>query len=114
VAPLGAISFADLKIHVDARDPVSEMEVETIVTAYADGKLSRIDAENALETMMAKGKITIEDTSLSGSAIAGIGRNRLKPKTKNPLSGKGKSYGEHVSGPNGWGQYVRPDPDAPF
>jgi len=57
-----------------------------------------------LDVFTQKGMITIEK-SMSDP----FHTPKVILKAINPLKGKGKSYGQHVSGNDGWGQYINPD-----
>ena len=88
LALTGNLPFDGYEIH--SITPLIQTKVKKIIHNYKVGKITEQNIKDQMQTMLIKKQIEI---SLIDSEIK-----------QNPLSGKGKSYGEHVE--SGWGKHV--------
>jgi len=75
------------------------------------GLMNNMEVESQLQHLMQTGDVEIDKSYADPHGRPLFTKKskqawNQKNKSKNPLSGKGKSYADRVEGPDGWGQHV--------
>lgn len=107
------IPFEGMIIH--SQTPEIEKDLTDLDKAFRDNIISPTELKQRIDTLLKQDKIQIEK-NIADPYAKGVIKNAKKKARgqqnhRNPLTGKGKSYGNHVE--SGWGKYVKPtgDPD---
>ena len=101
VVPPGTIPFKGVRIV--ARTQEADYILIDLQKKYERGEVTNDDVHRIIEYLLKKGDVDIERdfANPTRSPFDSKSKDRWEKKTKNPLSGKGKSYADRVEGPDG-------------